>query len=211
MNYDMIILVYIAFLAALLTPGANIMFLFEKSISDGSRGCVAAAIGLALGSLTWSTVSTVTVFASYAMSTTLSAVLGILGGLYLISLGFRRARAGLHVDLSASENPSSGFVKTVVSGYLIMVTNPKALFAWIGIVSALSVSRAIPADYVAVVIGTFILAFSAHALIGLLFSSAAMLSAYKNAVFFLNLVFVLVYSVLGVFLLIYSVRSLTLH
>lgn len=179
-----ILMTYGAFLFAVASPGPNVLAVMGVSMSDGRKAGIALAFGIAAGSLSWSLLSVLglsAVLATYAAALT---AIKIVGGLYLLWLGVKAFRSALSSDepivrpLSKTPRTASGYA---LSGYLIMMTNPKAVLAWIAIVSLGMTEGApiwVPAS---IVVGTFLLSLIAHVGYAVGFSTPVMLRFYRRA------------------------------
>ena len=175
---------YGAFLFAVASPGPNVLAVMGVSMSDGRKAGIALAFGIAAGSLSWSLLSVLglsAVLATYAAALT---AIKFVGGIYLVWLGIKAFRSSLSSGdpmirpLSKTPRTSAGYA---LSGYLIMMTNPKAVLAWIAIVS-LGMTEGAPIWVpVSIVLGTFILSLVAHVGYAVGFSTPLMLHFYRRA------------------------------
>ncbi len=94
------------------------------------------AMGIFCGSATWALAASAglaTVLTHYAHAVT---IMRIVGGLYLLYLAWRAFRsAASAVDPMAGSAAPEKFSRTFLRGYAIHLTNPKAIFAWLAILS----------------------------------------------------------------------------
>lgn len=179
-----ILMAYTACLLGLASPGPNILAVMGTSMSIGRREGLGLAWGVALGSLTWATLTVIglsALLASYAMTL---VVIKVVGGLYLLWLAFKafRSAASAH-DIEANPLPGGerGPARYVWRGYVIQMTNPKAALTWIAIVS-LGIAGNAPAwAAFALVGGTFVLSLAIHCVYARLFSTPAMVRVYGRA------------------------------
>ncbi len=179
-----ILLAYTACLLALASPGPNILAVMGTSMSVGRKSGMALATGIASGSLVWAllTVGGLSkILASYAFAL---FFIKIFGGLYLLWLAYKafKSAASRH-DIEARE--LEGGVRTPMGyasrGFTIQMTNPKAALAWIAIVS-LGLQNDAPLWVgAAIVLGTFALSLTVHALYALAFSTPVMVRLYSRA------------------------------
>src|SRR5262249_32349751 len=117
--------------------------------------------------------------ASYAAALT---VIKIAGGLYLLWLAFKafRAAASAHAIATTVDRQQSRRAY-VLRGLAIQMTNPKAILAWIAIMS-LGLQHVAPLWVVGwISIGTSILSLAIHYLYAVPFSPPAMLRLYGRA------------------------------
>ena len=179
-----ILLAYSAFLLGVASPGPNILAVIGTSMSAGRASGVALALGVAVGSLTWSSLSVIGLTAILSTYAVALYVVKILGGAYLLWLAYKsfKSAASAH-DIEAQE--LAGGKRTVFGygkrGYMIMMTNPKAVLAWIAIVS-LGLQQGAPTWVgLAIILGTFVISIVAHVLYAVAFSTPLMVRVYSKA------------------------------
>lgn len=128
---------YAAYLVAAASPGPAIMAIISISMTQGRKAGMMIALGIFGGSMTWACAAALglaTLLQTYA---TALEMLKILGGLYLLYLAYKAFRA----MRSSIEMPPAGTVRRdsarslLLRGYGIHVTNPKAIFAWLAIIT----------------------------------------------------------------------------
>lgn len=176
---------YAAFLLAVASPGPNVLAVMGTSMNEGRRAGTALALGIAAGSLCWSSLSVLglsAVLATYAAAMT---AIKVVGGLYLVWLGIKAFRSALSagdpVVGASSAAPGKTLVGYALRGYLVMMTNPKAVFAWIAIVS-LGMGDGAPMWVpIAIVLGTFALSVLAHVGYAIGFSAPAVRRLYVRS------------------------------
>ncbi|MEM1400839.1 MAG: LysE family transporter, partial [Pseudomonadota bacterium] len=105
----------------------------------------------------------------------------VFGGLYLLWLAYKsfKSAASRHnmeaTEMAGGHRPAFGYF---LRGYIVMMTNPKAVLAWIAIIS-LGLTKGAPLWVgAAIVIGTSILSVGIHVLYALAFSTPAMVRLY---------------------------------
>lgn len=179
-----IFLVYGVFLLQNATPGPNILAVAGTSMAQGKTSGLAVSVGVAAGTLTWSTASVLglaTLIASYGQ---LLYFIKIIGGLYLFYLAYKSLRSALSKDdlstakMNARRTSLSGLI---ARGYLLNMTNPKAAFGWLAIVS-LGMDATSPAWALgAIIVGTTTISLVVHIAYTLAFSTPKMVAAYVKA------------------------------
>ena len=179
-----ILLAYSAFLLAIASPGPNVLAVIGTSMSVSRSSGLALAMGVATGSFTW---AILTVFGlSALLATYASALLAIkvFGGLYLLWLAYKsfKSAASDHdieaTTLAGKRRSSFGYFRR---GYIVQMTNPKAALSWIAIIS-LGLQAGAPLWVGgAIVIGTFIMSVTIHALYAIAFSTPAMVRLYGKS------------------------------
>lgn len=134
-----IALVYGTYIVATASPGPSNMAIMGTAMRDGRLPALALTAGVITGSLFWA------ILAATGMSAVLAAyaqalfVIKIFGGVYLLYLAFRAGRSAM--------KPVSDFVSVDTGratpryralyrqGLLMHIGNPKAIMAWIAIMS----------------------------------------------------------------------------
>jgi amino acid exporter len=179
-----ILLAYSVFLMAIASPGPNILAVIGTSMGVGRQSGISLALGVASGSFTW---AMLTVFGLSALLATYASALQLIkifGGMYLLWLAYKafKSAASIH-DIEAKElaggrrGPFGYFQR----GYIIQMTNPKAILAWIAIIS-LGLEEGAPLWVrAAIVIGTFIMSVAIHILYAMAFSTPTMVRLYGKS------------------------------
>lgn len=195
---------YVAYLIALITPGPANFAIMGASISQGRRAGLTMASGVFCGSLTWACAAALglaTLLRTYGLAL---EIVKVIGGLYLLFLAWKalmaaRSSSG-ELTMVGVDARHSG-KQLWLRGYAIHVTNPKAVFAWLAIIS-LGLPPNAPAPAVALIVGvccsSSLLIFSAYALI---FSTRHALKAYMSARCWIEITMAAFYGLAGVKLL----------
>lgn len=126
-----------AFLLAVIFPGPNMMAILSTSLTHGRRSGRAIATGVAAGSLSWGILATAGLSAVLATYASALILIKIAGGLYLGFLAFKSLRRAITPEAAdeLATAPNQPTRRHFLRGYLIMMTNPKAILGWIAIVS----------------------------------------------------------------------------
>jgi threonine/homoserine/homoserine lactone efflux protein len=179
-----IALAYAAFFLGIASPGPNVLAILGTSMSLGRRPGVALALGIGVGSIFWAILTVAglsAVLASYAEALT---IIKIAGGLYLLWLAFkafRSAASAREIVTTTLAGANRRNVALFLRGLAIQMTNPKAVLAWIAIMS-LGVQQGAPLWVdLSLVIGTGILSIAIHTLYAVAFSTATMVRVYGKA------------------------------
>ncbi|TXR54476.1 LysE family translocator [Reinekea thalattae] len=199
-----LLLTYVAVLLALLTPGPNLMGILTTTLERGRAAGTLFGVGIAMGSLTWSILTVVGLTHFIASYDYVLWLIKLLGGAYLIYIGYKVFKASSEQEQINESLPAKKLSEFFVSGYLLMMTNPKSAFGWLAIAS-LSIYKDSPTWVAASVIGgTFILSFITHSSFALVFSCSGFLKVYNRCRRPLLKASSLIYCLLGVKLLMFS-------
>jgi threonine/homoserine/homoserine lactone efflux protein len=140
--------------AAILSPGPNVLLVGQAAAGVSRRAALAVALGLAVGAAAWCTTAVVGVAALSARGGAVAEALRILGAAYLGYLAvrlWRSARGPLALNrVNATWLPDLG--AAFRAGLFTNLTNPKALGFYLGVVAAI-VPAAAPIWLEAAVIG----------------------------------------------------------
>ena len=170
-----------AFLLSIMSPGPNILAILGTSMSVGRKPGVAVALGVATGSFCWAAVTAAglsVLLAAYAVAIT---AIKIAGGAYLLWLAYKSFRAAAtrqDMQTRTLNSCSDRLARYYLRGLTIQMTNPKAVLAWIAIIS-LGLQPGAPFWVAAtIVLGAGVLSAIIHCVYAMAFSSAPMLRAY---------------------------------
>ena len=179
-----IILAYTAFLLAIASPGPNVLAIMGTSMSIGRGEGLSLAMGVATGTLIWSTLAVTGLTAILTQYASALLFIKIFGGLYLLWLAykaFKSAASNHDIEAKTLEGGALTRLQYAKRGLIIQMTNPKAAMAWIAIVSLGLQSNAPAWVGLAIILGTFALSVLAHVLYALAFSTPVMIRAYGRA------------------------------
>jgi amino acid exporter len=177
-----ILLAYSACLLGLASPGPNVLAVLGTAMGEGRRAGVALARGIAAGSVLWALLTAAGLSALLATYAAALIAIKIAGGLYLLWLAIKafRAAASAHATVTTVDRQRSRRAY-VLRGLVIQMTNPKAVLAWIAIMS-LGLQRDAPLWVVgAIVVGTSTLSLAIHSVYAVAFSTPTMVRLYGRA------------------------------
>lgn len=178
-----LLLVYGAYLIATASPGPSNMAIMGIAMSQGRASAVALAFGVVTGSMFWAVLAATgisTVLAYYAEA--LFAI-KVAGGVYMLYLAYKSARSALGMNASQVRE-ADGVMERMASfrrGVLLHLSNPKAILAWIAIMS-LGLRPDAPSYMVkAILAGCAILGVLVFVGYAIVFSTAPMVRYYKRS------------------------------
>lgn len=117
----------VASVALLLIPGPAVIYVLNRSVSDGREVGLAAVAGLELGNFVHVIAATVGLSAILATSATAFNIVKLLGASYLIFVGIRTLLR--HPQQIASDSTSVSLRRSFTQGIIVNTLNPKvALF-----------------------------------------------------------------------------------
>lgn len=168
---------------AVASPGPGVALLLGIAMTQGRGRALMAATGIAFGTATLALATTQGLGLLMERVAWLSTLIRMAGVCYLLWLAikaFGRAATppAVRIDRDVeAPNPWRAFVL----GYLIQITNPKAIVFWLAIATVGATSGA-PVPVVATfVAGAFLLSLAGHAAYAVLLSSSPFRLAYNHA------------------------------
>lgn len=177
-------LVFVAFALVVGSPGPSTLAIMGTSMSDGRSSGLTLALGVSASSLTWGILSALGISALLAAYEPALYGIRLAGGLYLLFLAWRSARAALQPqDLPSSGHQATGEPKwrTFSRGYLMHLTNPKAILGWLAIMT-LGLKPDMPQAIVPVMLaGCLAISLMFNCGYAVLFSTEPMVRAYRRA------------------------------
>lgn len=200
--------IWLLHVAALATPGANVLLVSHLAASGGRRGASWAALGVALGAVLWATAAVLGVGVLFAAFPRLRLVLQVAGAAYLILVAWRlwQARADASEAGEAHARASTP-MSALRAGLLTNLSNPKAALFFGSVFSA-----ALPASPSAAVLGAvvalvFVNALAWHGLLAFVFSRRVVRDGYAMQRGVMSRVAGALVGAVGMSLLLASVRE----
>ena len=202
---SILLTIWFLHVAAMMSPGANVLLVSQLAASDRARSAVFAALGVTVGAAIWALCAVLGVNAIFQVFPGLRLALQVAGGLYLLYVASRLWRSG-GVALG-STGPTVSSPAAFRLGFLTNITNPKsALF--FGSVFAASFPAApgmgLQAAAVAMIVTN---ALCWHMLLAYLFSRGRVRQAYSRSRGIANRVAAAAVGALGLGLLAATLRE----
>ncbi|MGL4322727.1 MAG: LysE family translocator [Beijerinckiaceae bacterium] len=179
-----LLLVFSAFAVAVGSPGPSTMMIMATAMNAGRKAALVLALGVTTGSFTWGILSAIGVSAMIAAHAGALIFIKIAGGFYLLYLAWRSGRSALRSDMAALTAPDSAphsMRRTYMRGYLMHLTNPKAILGWTAIM-ALGLSPGMPAIVIVTMLaGCLLISLTLNGAYALAFSTTPMINGYRRA------------------------------
>lgn len=179
-----IALVYGTYLIATASPGPSNMAIMRTAMRDGRLPALVLAAGVITGSLFWAILAATGISAVLAAYAEALFVIKMIGGVYLLYLAFRTGRSALKPSAdfarmdSGRSTPRYGWLYR--QGILIHIGNPKAVLAWIAIMSLGLPENAHGCTLPAIIGGCACLGVIVFGGYAVLFSTAPMIALYAR-------------------------------
>lgn len=192
-----------------ISPGPSFVLVSRVAIGTSRRDGLAAALGMGLGGMVFSTLALLGLTALLLQVEWLYLVLKLAGGAYLIYLGLRivmGARAPMSVA-SATAPMEGSFRRSFMLGFLTQISNPKTAIVYASIFAAfLPVT---PSLLLLLVLppALFVIEAGWYAIVAYAFSAPAPRRAYLRLKFWIDAIAGLVMGALGARLIVDGVLS----
>jgi threonine/homoserine/homoserine lactone efflux protein len=175
--------IIVAIALGAISPGPSFVLVARTAIAGSRRAGLGTALGMGLGGLAFATLALLGLIALLAQVAWLYLGLKILGGLYLLYLGWRLWR-GAHEPLTVdtSGKTGRGFWRAVLLGFVTQLSNPKTAVVYAGIFAALLPAQPLPLWLaLALPAAIFTVEFVWYALVATAFSAGGPRRIYLNA------------------------------
>ncbi|MCZ4091034.1 LysE family translocator [Sinorhizobium psoraleae] len=132
-----LLVAWTAYIIAVASPGPAVLAIIATSVSQGRKAGLALALGVLSGSYTWAMLTASGLSALIRTYGQAIIVLKIAGACYLFWLAYNALRAAMRGESQAALRVplQMSLKKLYLKGLGIHLTNPKAIFAWIMLVS----------------------------------------------------------------------------
>jgi threonine efflux protein len=179
--FDVLIILFAAHLLAVASPGPSNGAIMATAMDQGRRAGLVLSLGVTAGSFTWGCLAAAGVSAAIAAQPGALHAIRLAGGFYLLFLAIRALRSAWQSETASSRpsQPPSG-TRIFFRGYLMHITNPKAILSWMSIIaiglSADGGTMLVPA----ILAGCLMISLVCNAAYALVFSSGPAAAAYRR-------------------------------
>lgn len=173
---------YAILLVAASSPGPAVAFLLGIGATQGRAPALIATTGIAIGSILLNLLTLIGVGVILAEAAWAMQIVRIIGAAYLAWLAwgaFRRAARPPAV--TAMTVPPRHWTRHFAAGFVLQVSNPKAIVFWIAIAAVGATQGGGAGVIAAFVAGAFVISFACHGAWALLLSSRPIRAAYARA------------------------------
>ncbi|MGG4603677.1 LysE family translocator [Paenalcaligenes sp. Me131] len=182
-HLQQLLMVYMAYVIATASPGPSNMAIMGMAMSQGRGSALLLAFGVITGSLFWAVMAATGISAILATYANALFVIKIAGGLYLLYLAYKAAKSALSAKIPSSVVARLPAHKWQIyrRGLLLHLTNPKAVLAWIAIMSLGLRPDSSTTTLLAIVFGCVMLSVVVFGGYAIVFSTAPMIRSYLKA------------------------------
>ncbi|WP_431099454.1 LysE family transporter [Polaromonas aquatica] len=200
-----LITIWFLHVAAMMSPGANVLLVSQLAASDRARSAVFAALGVTAGAAIWSVCAVLGVNAVFQVFPGLRLALQVAGGLYLLYVASRLWRSG--AAALGNSGPTVSSLAAFRLGFLTNITNPKSALFFGSVFAASFPAEPSGVLQTAAVAMIVLNALCWHMLLAYLFSRERVRTAYSRTRNVANRVASVAVGTLGLGLLAASVRE----
>lgn len=173
---------YSVLLVAVLSPGPAVAMLMGLAFSRGRGSAVIASLGIAMGSATIGYLTLAGLGLLLERAAWAVTLLRVIGSAYLLWLAWGSLRRAIRPQgLAPAEMPPLAPARAFLAGYLLQVTNPKAIVFWIVIASVSGAGGAPLGMQLAFLAGAAMISLSGHMGYALALSAAPVRRLYLRA------------------------------
>lgn len=154
---------YAILLVAASSPGPAVALLIGIATAHGRTPALVTTLGISLGSMTINILTMLGVGLVLSQAAWAVNVLRMIGAAYLLYLAYGAFRKVVQPpSLQTMESNPGSISKQFLVGYLLQVTNPKAISFWIAIASIGAVEGASFFVVALFIAGSFLISFGCH-------------------------------------------------
>jgi threonine efflux protein len=173
---------------ALISPGPDFFFVTQSAIRQSRQHAIFAALGISVSILVWSICALSGLNFLFQQIAWLQQVLMVLGGLYLLYLGYLMLKSASQPKAAVSTTPvldttiqvQSSYSKLFLQGFLTNMANPKALIYFSSVFSLAIQPNAAFMDQLGLLVLIFTESMLWFVVVALLFSMQSMSAAYQK-------------------------------
>ncbi|MCB1446118.1 MAG: LysE family translocator [Rhizobiaceae bacterium] len=173
-----------AYFIIVVSPGPATLALAATSMTSGRAAGLSLALGVYTGSFLWACLTSAGLAAILTAYAGMIAALKIVGGLYLLWLAWKSFRSATQADavhLAGLADRRLTRRQLYFRGLAIHLTNPKAIFAWLSMIS-IGIPPGAPASIMAIFIGgCLLIGCASFAGLAILFSTGPVRRGYTRA------------------------------
>ncbi len=169
-------------LSGVLSPGPSVALILGVATAQGRAPALVTAFGIGCASIILSLATVLGLAVLFAQMADLMTLVRLIGAAYLAWLAYGAFRKAMEPpSLNIAEVRPESHRRLWLSGFLLQLTNPKAILFWLAVASIGGVGNAPAAIIALFVAGAFINSVGGHGLWALVLSAAPIRRAYLSA------------------------------
>ena len=131
MSLESAVSFFIAVLIFGVTPGPGVFAILSRGMINGSKACVMLALGMTISDMLYLIAACLGLAVLATHMGDIFFVVRIVGGAYLIYLGWKMWTMPINLEETTQSLSTSGYIKSFVEGLLISASNPKVILFYI--------------------------------------------------------------------------------
>lgn len=170
---------YAVLVVAASSPGPAVALLLGIGTSQGRGAALVTTMGIAFGSILINIATLLGVGLILSQAAWAMSILRIIGAAYLLYLAYGAFRKAINPpEIRAVKVNRTSAGRLFAAGFLLQVTNPKAIVFWLAIASIGATEGGGPGVIAAFVAAAFVISFVCHGAWAVLLSSRSFRAAY---------------------------------
>ena len=169
-------------LTGVLSPGPGVALILGVATSQGRVSALTTAFGISCGTIVLAVATVIGLTAVFAQAAELITIVRLAGAAYLAWLAYGAFRRAIDPPpLNIHDVTVADFARNWRRGFLLQISNPKAIFFWLAVASVGGVGDA-PLWITAIfVVGAFVNSFAGHGLWAVVLSASPVRRTYLSA------------------------------
>lgn len=164
-----------------ISPGPGIMLILSVAMSQGRLPSLITAFGIACASIILSSATVLGLAVILAEMAQLVTIVRYLGAAYLAWLAYKAFKnVAIKPPMSQLDATPRSAWRTGLTGFVLQLSNPKAIFFWLAVASVGGVGNAPISATILFIAGAFVISFAGHGGYALLLSSGRLRKAYER-------------------------------
>lgn len=164
-----------------MSPGPSFILVARTSLAVSRRDGLAAAVGMGVGGVLFSAIAVLGLLAIFTAVPLIHLALKVLGGAYLVYLGYqiwRGARQALVIENASLQSQPAQVWRSFVLGLVTQVSNPKTAIVYASVFASLLPRDIPPLGLVAVPVMVFAIETLWYSVVALALSSPSPRARY---------------------------------
>ena len=164
-----------------MSPGPSFILVARTSLAVSRRDGLAAAVGMGVGGVLFSAIAVLGLLAIFTAVPLIHLALKVLGGAYLVYLGYqiwRGARQALVIENASRQSQPAQVWRSFVLGLVTQVSNPKTAIVYASVFASLLPRDIPPLGLVAVPVMVFAIETLWYSVVALALSSPSPRARY---------------------------------
>lgn len=161
-----------------MSPGPSVALILSVATSAGRPAALTTCLGIGAASAIFAIVTVLGLAAIFSEAAWAMTLVKAAGTAYLLWLAWGSFRKAAAPPAPPVASPAGVARRTALAGFMMQITNPKAIFFWVAIAALAGLDAAPAPIIVFFVVCAFIISFTGHGAWALALSSRPFLAVY---------------------------------